>query len=95
MNMQAMLKQAQKIQQEMVEEKHQFNERVFSVENELVSIKMKGNRQLIELKLKQMSDDQEMIEDMIMVATNQILKEIDGELQKQMDKYTQGMPGMF
>ena len=37
----------------------------------------------------------EMVQDMIIVAINDAMKQIDKEIDKRMGKYTQGMPGLF
>ena len=40
-------------------------------------------------------EDIEMLQDIIMVAINNCLKQVDDETEKKMGKYTQGMPGLF
>ena len=35
------------------------------------------------------------LEDMIMVAFNDAIQQIDKETEEKMSKYTQGMPGLF
>ena len=79
----------------MMSEKKQLDEEEFMVENELVIIKMKGSKQVISFKLKEMANDKEMVEDMTLLAINQVLKKVEEETNKRMGKYTQGMPGMF
>ena len=46
MNMQAMLRQAQKIQSEMMKEKKAIDETLFEGNSELVTIKAYGNRNI-------------------------------------------------
>ena len=36
-----------------------------------------------------------MVEDMIMVATNDAMKQVDKVTEEKLGKYTQGMPGLF
>jgi len=98
MNMQAMMKQAQKIQKEMQTEKKAIDEKRFVAENDVVRIEMMGNRNLVELEIKLSEvpeEDKEMVEDMILVAFNQVMKEIEDETEQRLGKYTQGMSGMF
>ena len=98
MNMQAMMKQAQKIQKEMQTEKKAIDEKRFVAENDVVRIEMMGNRNLVELEMKLSEvpeEDKEMVEDMILVAFNQVMKEIEDETEQRLGKYTQGMSGMF
>ena len=40
-------------------------------------------------------DDIEMLEDLIMVAINDAMKQIDNEVEQNLGKYTKGMPGLF
>ena len=40
-------------------------------------------------------DEIEMLQDMILIATNDALKKVDKEIDAKMGKYTQGMPGLF
>ena len=59
---------------------------------------MTGAKKLIEVKIEAdtiESDDIEMLEDMIMVAVNDTLKQIETETEEKLGKYTQGMPGLF
>ncbi len=98
MNMQAMMKQAQKIQKEMQTEKKAIDEKRFVAENDVVRIEMMGNKNLVELEMKLSEvpeEDKEMVEDMILVAFNQVMKEIEDETEQRLGKYTQGMSGMF
>ena len=41
------------------------------------------------------NEDIEMLEDMVMVAVNDAMKQVDQEIENKMGKYTQGMPGLF
>ena len=36
-----------------------------------------------------------MLQDMILVAVNDVNKQIDNETEQKMGKYTKGMPGLF
>ena len=40
-------------------------------------------------------DDVEMLQDMVMLAFNDVLSKIDKETEERLGKYTQGMPGLF
>ncbi len=98
MNIQAMMKQAQKLQKEMMEEKKKIDETVFTGTSSFVEVKVLGNKQLVELKIgeKNLSEeDIEMLQDMIVLAVNDAMKKIDNETENKMGKYTQGLPGLF
>ena len=98
MNMQAMLKQAQKLQKDMMKAKKEIDNEEFETKSSLVTVKMKGNKEITSVKIdaEQIeSDEIEMLEDMIQVAVNEAIKKIDEVTEKKMGKYTQGMPGLF
>ncbi len=98
MNMQAMLKQAQKMQNDMMKEKKAIDETIYEGKSSLVSVKMKGTKELVEVKIDAETmekDDIEMLQDMIVVAINEANKQIDKDTEQKMGKFTQGMPGLF
>lgn len=98
MNMQAMLRQAQNLQKEMMKAQEEITNTTFVKENELVKVTMKGNKKLekIEISKEDISkDDIEMLEDMILVAVNGAIDEIDKITEQKMGKYTKGLPGIF
>ncbi|MDD2518724.1 MAG: YbaB/EbfC family nucleoid-associated protein [Bacilli bacterium] len=98
MNMQNMMKQVQKIQKEMMAEKAKIDETVFSSKTSIVSVEMKGNKELVSVKIDAeeiAKDDVEMLEDMIVVAINDVISQIEKTTEQKLGKYTQGMPGLF
>ena len=96
MNMQAMLKQAQQMQKQMLAEQETINNTIFTGENGLVKVTMKGSKRIEKVEIKKesdfSSDDLEMLEDMIMVAVNDVLTQIDKETESKLGKYTRGLP---
>ena len=98
MNIQAMMKQAQKLQKEMMSSKEQIDNTEFEGKSSFVTVKLKGTKEIVSIKIDSESiekDEIEMLEDMIIVAINDAMKKIDAEIENKMGKYTQGMPGMF
>ena len=99
MNMQAMLKQAQNMQRQMLNEQEKINNSTFYGENGLVKVTMKGTKKIEKVEIQKeddfSSDDLEMLEDMIMVAVNDALSQIDKETEEKLGKYTKGLPGLF
>ena len=78
MNMQAMLRQAQKIQSEMMKEKKAIDENLFEGNSELVTIKAYGNRNIESVSIKdEAMEDIEMLEDMLLIAFNDVISKID------------------
>lgn len=98
MNIQAMMKQAQKLQKDMLNEKKQIDEKIFEGKSSFVTVKVKGTKEVVEVKIDAENlekDDIEMLQDMILVAINDANHQIDEETERKMGKYTQGMPGLF
>ena len=99
MNMQAMLKQAQNMQKQMLNEQEKINNKIFYGENGLVKVSMKGTKKIEKVEIKSEGelsfDDIEMLEDMIMVAVNDALNHVDEEIEEKLGKYTKGLPGLF
>ena len=98
MNMQAMLKQAQQLQKKMMDDKKAIDEKIFEGKSSLVTVTMTGDKKTKSVKINADDlnlDDIEMLEDMIMLAFNDVMAKIDKETEDKMGKYTQGMPGLF
>lgn len=99
MNMQAMLRQAQNLQKEMLNAKKKVDEMEFSSESSIVKITMKGTREVVAVEIKNDGNfdesDLEMLQDMLVVAFNDVNKKVDKALEDNVGKYTKGMPGLF
>ena len=98
MNIQAMMKQAQKLQKDMLKAKEEIDNTIFEGKSSIVTARVKGNKVVESIKINSESldlDDIEMLEDMIMVAVNEAMKQIDEITEKKLGKFTQGMPGLF
>ena len=98
MNIQAMMKQAQKLQKEMTETKSKIDSMEFIGKSSAVSVTVNGKKEVKKIKIDGThfdEDDIEMLEDMIMIAVNDAMKQVDCEIEDKMGKYTQGMPGLF
>ena len=98
MNMQAMLKQAQKMQKDMLDTKNEIDNTEFVGESSLVKVTLMGNKTVKDVKINLDSslekDDVEMLQDMLVVAFNDACKKIDEETEKKMSKYG-NVPGLF
>ncbi len=97
MNIQAMMKQAQKLQKDMMDAKGEIDKSIFEGSSSIVTVQMKGTKELVSVNITEIVDieDKEMLEDMIVVAINDAMKKIDKEVEDKLGKYTQGMPGLF
>ena len=82
----------------MMNEKEKIDNTEYVGTSSFVTVKMMGNKQIKEVNIDMDSMDKEEIEllqDMIVVAINQAMKKIDEDTEKNLGKYTQGMPGLF
>lgn len=98
MNIQAMMKQAQKMQKDMMEAKAEIDQKTFTAKSSLVTVNVKGTKEVENIQIAESqinADDIEMVQDMIVVALNDAMKQIDQEVEQKLGKYTQGMPGLF
>jgi DNA-binding YbaB/EbfC family protein len=98
MNMQAMLKQAQNLQKEMLKAKDEIDKTEFTGESALVKITMLGTKEVTKVKISKDdsfdADDLDVLEDMILVAVNEASKKVDDATEKKMSKYG-NIPGLF
>ena len=98
MNMQAMMRQAQKIQKDMMDIKEQIDKMEFSATNSLVTVKVNGQKELLEVSIEKdenfSSDDLEMLQDMIVIATNDAFNQVDKITEEKMGRFA-SVPGMF
>jgi len=98
MNIQAMMKQAQQLQKDMTKAKNEIDETVYTGKSSLVTVTVKGTKEVISVKIdaeELSNDDIEMLEDMIVVAINDANKQIDADIDSKLGKYTKGMLGLF
>lgn len=98
MNIQAMMKQAQKLQKDMMNAKDEIEKTKFIGHSSLVTVEVMGNKKIEKVKINSEDlelDDIEMLEDMIVTAINDAMKQIDKETETKMGKFTNGMPGLF
>lgn len=99
MNMQAIMKQAQKLQKDMMKAKEEIDNTDFVGESSLVKVTMKGTKEVTNVEISTEDsldkDDIEMLQDMIMVAVNDAIKKIDEVTEQKMGKFSNSMPGIF
>ena len=101
MNMNAMIKQAQKMQQQMAKAQEEIAEmeHTATVGGGVVSATVKGTNSLLSVKISPEAmdpDDVEMLEDLIVSEVNEALKQAENENAEIMKKMTgANMPGMF
>lgn len=97
-NMNNLMKQAQRMQRQMEEQQKALEEKVFesSVGGGMVTLKMNGKREIVELKIDPEAldpEDVEDLEDMIKAAFSNALGQIDAEQAASVSSLTGGMGG--
>lgn len=96
MNMNNLLKQAQKMQADMEKSQAELEEKEVeaSVGGGAVIVKMNGKKEVTDIEIKPEvvdPDDVEMLQDLLLSAVNQAIREIEEIQKSQMSKYTGGM----
>ena len=98
MNMQAMMKQAQALQRDMLKAKEEVDNTEFVGENSLVKVTVKGTKEVVKVEIDSSEtldkDEIEMLQDMIVIAVNEANKKVDAALDKKMGKFG-NIPGLF
>ena len=101
-NMQAMIKQAQKMQEDMENLKAELDEREYDISagGGAVAVKINGKKEILSIDIKPEivdPDDVETLSDILVAAVNEAIKRVettnDAEMQK--IKGNLGMPGLF
>ena len=102
MNMQQIMRQAQKIQKKMEEAQAEAASQVVeaSAGGGMVSVKVNGRQELLEVVIEKdvvNPDDVEMLQDLIVAAVNEGMKKAQQLMQDKLQGITGGLniPGMF
>lgn len=95
--MQKMMREAQKIQKNMEQAQKELEKKEYTstVGGGVVEVKMMGNKQITSLNIKEEAidpDDKNMLEDMIISAVNNLIKDIEKDEENTMSQFTQGLP---
>ncbi len=101
-NMQQMMKQVKKMQDEMQKTQEALKEKVVegSAGGGAVVVKANGHKQIIDIAIKPEvidPEDAEMLQDLVLTATNEALRQVDELTNKEMGRLTGGLniPGLF
>ena len=101
-NMQAMIKQAQKMQEDMAAMQEELEQREYEVAagGGVITVKINGKKEVLSVKIDPEAvdpDDVDTLEDLIVAAVNEAIKTVETASTQEMSKITGGMslPGMF
>lgn len=94
-----MMKQAQKMQQDMEKVKSEIDAKVFSGKNSFVEVEVNGKKEILKVKIDKgiqlTPEDLENLEDIIVIAANNALKKVDDETDEKMGKFGAGLQGLM
>ena len=103
-NMQAMIRQAQKMQEDMEALQADLDAREYEISagGGVVGVKINGKKEILSIKIKPEivdPDDVETLEDIVVAAVNEGIKRVESTNESEMQKLTgslgMGMPGLF
>ena len=101
-NMGGMMKQMQKMQKDMEKAQNELIEMEFEASSGggMVTVKASGSREIIDVEINEEvvdPEDVEMLQDLVLAATNDVMKQIEDKTEATMGKFTKGLniPGMF
>lgn len=95
MNMQKILEQAKKMQQEMEKQQKELEAKTFEAEKQGVLVKMNGKKEIISLDINEIlvdPEDKETLQDLIILAVNEVIAKIEAEHKKLTPSSPQGFP---
>ena len=100
-NMQQMMKQMQKMQKKINEEQEKLKEEKVqgTAGGGMVTVTVSGHKEVLDVEIKEEAvdpDDVEMLQDLVIAATNEAMNKADELTQERLGKHTQGLniPGM-
>ena len=101
-NMQGMMKKMQKMQRQMEKAQEELGEKTVegTAGGGMVTVVATGHKQIVEVRIEEEvvdPDDIEMLQDLVLAATNDALKKVDDLVNQTMGQFTKGMnlPGLF
>ena len=102
MNQMAMMKQAQKMQQELLRMQEEQENKTYTAKagGGMVSATVNGKHEVVALEINPEAvdpDDVEMLQDMVMAAVNEAMRNADADAAQNMSRLTGGLNlgGMF
>ncbi|NLK00351.1 MAG: YbaB/EbfC family nucleoid-associated protein [Clostridia bacterium] len=102
MGMGKMMKQVQKMQANIAKLQEELEERIVDIAagGGAIEVKANGKQEILEIKIDPEvvdPEDVEMLEDLVLAAVNEALREAQEMVSKEMSKITGGMkiPGLF
>ena len=101
-NMQAMIRQAQKMQEDMAAKQEELDAREYEIKagGGVVTVKINGKKEVLSIDIDPEvvdPDDVETLQDILVAGVNEAIKRVEDTNSKEMEKITgsMNMPGLF
>lgn len=97
--MQALMAQAQRMQKDLMKKKEEIGNKEFTGKSELVEVVFNGNKEVKSINISKDHpldiEDIEILEDMLQIAINDAMKQIDKEVNDKMGAAAGSLNGLF
>ncbi|SET13491.1 hypothetical protein SAMN05421676_1035 [Salinibacillus kushneri] len=95
-NMNNMMKQMQKMQKKMMQAQEELHEKSFEATSGggMVKVVANGKKEITDMEINEEAvdpDDVEMLQDLVLAAVNDVIKQIEDETNSTMGQFTKGM----
>lgn len=98
MNMQNIMAQAQRMQREIAKKQEEIYKTSFTGTSEWVKVTMLGDKTIEKIEIiytGDLNEDKDLLADMITIAMNNALKEINKEIEKKLGSYSNMLGGLM
>ena len=97
MNINQIMQQAQKMQKDIKKAQDEVSKMTFTSKKDLVEVEGDGNKKITKISISKdiEKDDIEALEDMILLAVNDVISQAEAEMEGKLGRYSNMMPGLF
>lgn len=99
MNMQNLMAQAQKMQRDIAKKKEEIDNTIFKGSSEWIELEINGKKELQSIKITYEGtidkEDKEVLEDMIKIAFNKAIADVEKKTENKMGTFGAGLGGLF
>ena len=97
MNIQMLMQQANKMKKDMEKAHEEVSKMTFTAKQPLVEVTVNGDKKVLDVKISDNTsqDDIDLLQDMILLAMNDALKQASDTMEQKLGKFSSGIPGLF
>ncbi|NLA33601.1 MAG: YbaB/EbfC family nucleoid-associated protein [Tenericutes bacterium] len=99
MNIQALMKQAQNLQKDMLKAKEEIDNTIFRETKNNITIKCNGKKEIQQIEFAQELNlqkiDEELLADLLLISINDLFKKVDAETETKLGKFNNSLPGIL